>query len=310
MAALVASSGVAALAGDRVGARGAFGGAAIATAAPTAAASTPRMGYGDYSYLTDATKGHVGQYYVDKFRRASDFSRGVPASAADGLLGRTAKGAVAVPAEGIPQLTEGPLAPSPDAAADPRVAEAEGTVWSWDAGYVDASLSAVEDTSDEAVAERAFAAFRGSMEATRGAALTRSSKALEATVTRLSGTIGEKALLTLDGQLDAEYSRLQKIKNHPRLTPYGRPQTEIPGRPYVGSVGALDFAKGPGGEPATAAVVAAGNGVGAFWKEPEQPQPTYKRPLGAATPERIYNASPDVARLTSTAESAGIVVQE
>lgn len=310
MAAFVVSSAAAALAGDRVGARTAFSGGAVSTTPPVRAAATSRMGYGDYSYVTDLTKGHTQQYYVDKFRRSSDFTRGVPASDGDAMLGRTAKGSIAVPADGIPQLPDGPLARSPDAPADPRVAEADGTVWSWDASYVDPAFSAVEDTNDEAVADAAFAAFRGSMAGPRGAALAASGKALEATVTRLSGTISEKALLTLDGQLDAEYSRLQKIKVHPTLSPTGLPQTEVPGTAYLGSVGALDFQKTPGGAPSTIAVVTAGSGVGAFWKAPAEPTPTYKRPLGAATPERIYNASPDAAQLGPEAASAGIVAQE
>ncbi|GAB0490600.1 hypothetical protein MMPV_001837 [Pyropia vietnamensis] len=310
MAAFVVSSAAATLAGDRVGARAAFSGRAVSVVPPARASTSLRMGYGDYSYVTDLTKGHVQQYYVDKFRRASDFTRGVPASDDDAMLGRTAKGSVAVPADGIPQLPDGPLARSPDAPADPRVAEADGSVWSWDASYVDPALSAVEDTNDEAVADAAFAAFRGSMAGPRGAALAASRKALDATVARLSGTISEKSLLTLDGQLDVEYSRLQKIKVHPTLSPTGQPQTEIPGTPYLGSVGALDFQKTPGGVPSTTAVVTTNSGVGAFWKAPEEPPPTYKRPLGAATPERIYNASPNAGQLSAAATSSDIVVRE
>lgn len=262
-----------------------------------------RMGYGAYSYLTDKTKGHTNQYYVDKFRIASDFSKGVPTCNADAKLGRDAKGAMLVPKEGIPQEMGDALpARVEDVDEDPRIAESEGAVYEWDLNYVDPQFlpSTYADVNNEEVAATAFAQFRGSTSAERGASITRMNFGAEARVQRIKAGIDEKSLLTLDGQLDVDYARLQKICNPPTLSPTGVPQTEIPGYPYVGSVGALDFMEQKE------------ESVASFWKDAVQKPlvQSYKKPSGAATADLPYNVAPSVALMQEQQEANGLIKSE
>lgn len=257
----------------------------------------PSMKYGDYTYSTDKTKGHVQQYYVDKFRVASDFSKGVPASDADAVLGRTAKGAVAVPVEGVPQITEGPLARDPSNPVDPRVAEAEGVVWPWDAGYQDPKFakSTFADVDDSSVAEDAFLAFRDSCSSIRGSMLTRQDfNATLRNKVRIERGLSESFMLTLDGQHDRLHAMAERLKTPTFLTPYGEPTTEIPGMPYTSSIGALDFQRKPEAEIA-------------FWKGDESQAANYKRPKGASKAELPYNTSPTVESLKEDQRAAGII---
>lgn len=206
------------------------------------------MGYGSYSYLTDKTKGHVNQYYVDKFRIAADFAKGSPRSEADAKLGRTAKGGVFVPSKGIPQERDEALPPiDPTVTPDPRIAESEGAVYEWDLYYKDPKFDAstYADTEDEEVAIDAFAKFRGYVSAERGSSLTRMNFGAVARVQRVKAGLDESYLMTLDGMLDARYAYFQKIDDPAVLSPTGTPQTEIPGTPYLKSVGAMDFIKQP-----------------------------------------------------------------
>lgn len=270
---------------------------------PAVRLASTRMGYGDYSYLTDKTKGHVQQYYVDKFRIAADFVKGTPASDADGKLGRDAKGAMLVPTEGIPQEFDAALpARDENVVPDPRIAEAKGAVFPWDMNYVDPQFlpSAYSDVDDENVAGEAFAAFRGSLSAERGAALTAMDFGAQARVKRIMAGLDETYLLCLDGALDANYARLQKIADPATFTPTGQPQTEIPGTAFLGSIGALDFQEKPGENLA-------------FWKDGQSggaPELPYKRPSGSETPELPYNTSATVDEMKEAQSARGLLAAE
>jgi hypothetical protein len=205
-------------------------------------------GYGSYSYSTDKTKGHVQQYYVDKFRVASDFGRGLgPSSNADAMLGRTAKGQMIMPEGGVPQPIDPLLlADMTDVPPDPRIAESEGLVWSWDNGFVDPANSAdtYADVDDEEVSTDAFSSFFASGAAERKAVLAEMNAAQKHRVEKINDGLSESYLLTVEGQYEANYARLQNIKNIVMWNPQtGRPLEDIPGFPYLPSVGALDFMK-------------------------------------------------------------------
>lgn len=237
-----------------------------------AVAAGPHMGYGDYSILTDETKAPVGNYYSDKFRRSSDFTRGVALTDASAMYGRSSKGAVLVPKEGIPQELEDGLGRSDDAPADPRVAEADGAVWSWDKNYDNPEYAGLSEATAE-VEESAFASFRAACAADRAAALAASDRVTDATVAKLAGDLSERFKLTLEGQHAVEYARLQKIKNHPVMGGVdGRPQTEVPGTAYLASIGAADFSGKKGKYPASAIIVGKEQGGGEFWKGDALPQ--------------------------------------
>ena len=260
--------------------------------------ATPRMGYGKYSYSTDKTKGHVQQYYVDKFRIAADFIKGTPATADDAVLGCDIKNAKLVPKEGIPQPIDPILIAGP-APEDPRVAEASGSLYPWDIGYKDPKFApeSYANLDDESVSNTAFAQFRSSVSASRGASLTAMDFGAVARVNRLLKGIPESYLLSLDGALDAEYLRLQKLANPPGLNPTGMPQSEIPGTPYLGSVGALDFQKKKETEIA-------------FWKDTSGTQPStlpYKKPSGKDTPDLPYNTSSTVDELKASQAARGLL---
>lgn len=272
-------------------------------ASAAGAAATTRMGYGDYSYSTDKTKGHVQQYYVDKFRVPSDFGRGsAPKDNADAMLGRTAKGAVLVPEGGVPQPVDPILlADMSEEAEDPRVAESEGQVWEWDAGFAkpEFAASTFADVESEDVADGAFAAFRAASNAERSAKLGEFDAALKYKVAKIKGGLSEKYLLTMEGQYEANYARLQKIKDIMMFTPYGQPATELPGFPYMPSVGALDF------QPTAADKVNS-----AFWKAPvpsEKAEVVYQKPMGANAPELPYNGNPSVEQMQAVTKAKGLL---
>ena len=266
---------------------------------PAAAAPT-RMGYGDYSYVTDKTKGHVQQYYVDKFRVASDFGRGMaPASDADAVLGRDAKGAVLIPEGGVPQPVDDILkADMSEVPEDPRVAESKGAVYAWDAGFEDPAFApeSYADLEDEDVAENAFAAFREANQAERGAVLGQMDAALKQKIAKIKGGFSENYLLSMEGKYEANYARLQKIAEPMLFSPIsGKPQTELPGFPYMPAVSALDFQPKPGDEV-----------NGAFWKE-DAPKLNYQKPMGADTPELPYNSPAPVEQLKEATIAKGLL---
>lgn len=196
------------------------------------------MGYGDYSYLTDRTSGHVQQYYTHKFQTAQNYGAGGPTAA---KLGRDLKGGVFVPIEGIPREVD-PALPTSDepTAPDPRLVEVTGAMYPWDPNYEDPALasSTLENVSDEEVASNAFAKFRSSVYKERGMALTAMDFGAAARVESLKEGFDATHLLTFDGALDVAYARAQKISN---------PQFDIPGTAGVGSVGAMDLIQSKGG---------------------------------------------------------------
>jgi hypothetical protein len=242
----------------------------------TAAASATRMGYGDYSYSTDKTKGHVQQYYVDKFRVVGDFVRGTPRSDADAMLGRSAKGGVLVPKGGVPQPVDPILlADVTGVPEDPRIAESEGSTWEWDSGYLNPEFAAstYADVDDEEVSARAFAAFRTASSAERGAVLGELDAALKFRVEKILDGFSEEYMLTLEGQHEANYARLQHIKDVVMFTPDGQPWASIPGFPYLPPVGAMDFM------PIS---------VNKSWKtlaSPGSTEAVYPKPIGAIAPK-------------------------
>eukprot|EP00168_Porphyra_purpurea_P011008 TRINITY_DN275_c0_g1_i1.p2 TRINITY_DN275_c0_g1~~TRINITY_DN275_c0_g1_i1.p2 ORF type:complete len:259 (+),score=122.33 TRINITY_DN275_c0_g1_i1:3-779(+) len=254
------------------------------------------MGYGDYSILTDETKAPVGNYYVDKFRRASDFTRGVALTDASAMYGRSSKGAIAVPTKGVPQELDEGLARTDDAPEDPRVAEADGAVWSWDVNYDNPDYKGMTEEDQAAAEEAAFASFRAACATDRAATLAASDRITDATVAKLAGDLSEGFKLTLEGQHAVEYARLQKIKNHPVTGGVdGKPQTEVPGTAYLSSIGAADFGGKKGTYPASAIIVGKEMGDGAFWNEPI---------VEAAKPDR----STEGFKMVQRGEQGGIVV--
>lgn len=265
--------------------------------APTSSSTAPRMGYGAYSYQTDKTKGHVNQYYVDKFRIAADFVKGAPASQADAKLGRNMKGGVLVPERGIPQPIDTSVLPiDPNATPDPRIAEHEGVVFPWDKNYVDPKFGAdtYADCEDPDTVESAFASFRGSMVEERGSSLSFMNFGAAARVQRIKAGLDVDYLCSLDGQLDARYARLQKIDDPAVLSPTGVPQTEIPGTSLLRSVGAMDFIKKPGESFA-------------FWKTDAPAELPYKKPAGNEAPEMPYNTSPSIGEMLEAQAARGLL---
>lgn len=272
-------------------------------ASSASSAVTPRMKYGDYSYSTDKTKGHVQQYYVDKFRVASDFSKGVPATDADAVLGRDRKGAVAVPTGGIPQPMDPLLlVDMTGVPEDPRVAESKGAVYRWDSDYADPQFAAdtFADVEDESVSDSAFAAFRAASQAERGSALAELDAAQKYQIEKIKGGLSEPLLLTMEGKYLANYARLQKIANVMQYSPIsGQPQTEIPGIPYLPGIGALDFMPVPGEEK-----------FGAFWAAPtpnDKAEVVYQKPMGASAPELPYNGTPTLEQMQEATVAKGLL---
>lgn len=237
----------------------------------------------------------MNQYYVDKFRIAADFAKGAPATTADASIGRNAKGGVLVPKNGIPQEVDPAIAYDGELMEDPRIAESEGSLYFWDKNYDDPKFapSTYADLDDEDVAEDALIKYRGAMAEERTMMLTKMDFGAAARVQRIKQGISEPELLTLDGALDAAYARLQKVCDPPTLGPTGVPQTEIPGMPYMGSCGAMDFIEKPGEDVA-------------FWKE-DSVEPTFKRPSGEDTPDLPYGVSPTVDQLKAEQKARGIL---
>jgi hypothetical protein len=277
--------------------------APLVSVRPTAAspsAANLSAKYGDYSYSTDKTKGHVQQYYVDKFRVATDFSRGLgPKTDADAVLGCDAKGRVIVPSGGVPQPVDPILlADMTGVPTDPRVADAEGTLYPWDNQYLDPAFDAstFADVDDASVADTAFAAFRAASSAERGAALRAAEAGVAHRVEKIKSGLSEAYLLTMEGKYEANYARLQGIKTVLQFSPTGAPQTELPGFDYLPSIGAMDYIPTP--------APVGSNGNGAHWKAPTPASltPVYKAPLGAATPELPYNANPSLSQLNPASE--------
>lgn len=240
---------------------------------------------------------------MDKFRIASDFGRfSAPRSDADAVLGRDAKGAVLVPKNGVPQEVDDVLkADMSGVAEDPRVAESEGKVWAWDRGFEDPEFAAdtFADIDDAAVADQAFASYMGQSQAERGRMLSGLDASLDFRVKKIQAGLSENFLLSMEGKYEANYGRLQKIKETPQFTPTGAPQTEIPGFDYLGGIGALDFM-----EPAI------NERNGAFWKK-EQVAVTgvYQKPMGANAPELPYNTTPTVEQLKAQTIAKGLLPQ-
>lgn len=256
------------------------------------------MGYGDYSILTDKTQGHTNNYYIDKFRNIEDFAKGPPQTLDDALLGRNIKGGVLVPTEGIPQLEDTPeiRIDMDNAVPDPRVAESEGAMYPWDINYKDPKFApeTYADIDDPEVADTALSQFRASVWKDRQASLTAMDFGATARVNRIIDGLDETYMLTLDGQLDVEYAKLQKVSYPMSFTPYGEPETTIPGKPYLGSVGALDLIEKPGESFA-------------FWKTKTENPPTFKKPAGSELPELPYNTAAPVDAMIEAQESRDII---
>eukprot|EP00183_Erythrolobus_madagascarensis_P006063 CAMPEP_0185844526 /NCGR_PEP_ID=MMETSP1354-20130828/657_1 /TAXON_ID=708628 /ORGANISM="Erythrolobus madagascarensis, Strain CCMP3276" /LENGTH=285 /DNA_ID=CAMNT_0028544205 /DNA_START=47 /DNA_END=904 /DNA_ORIENTATION=+ len=245
-----------------------------------------RAGYGDYSYSTDKTQGHLNNYYIDKYRTTSDLGTKHSLAGAEPAMGRNAKGGVLVPKFGIPQMDDDVLGFGPDSMVDPRIAEAEGSQYPWDPAYVDESktLASCADIDDPAVSDNAFSSFLSASSVERSQMILACERATESTIKEIkSGMVDEMTMLSASGQRLAQYARTEKIATLPMWTPTGEPQTEIPGTPFKESIGALDY-------QSTSDVIGTET-MGAFWKTPTE-APTYKKPLGAATPEPLYNSSP------------------
>lgn len=208
---------------------------------PSPIITGPRMGYGDYSYLTDKSKSHSGQYYAASVSTFGRLGKGSPTVDPNALDGRNTKGGVLVPKEGIPQEID-PILLSEEAMVDPRVAESEGTVYSWDATYMSKyGRGNASDLDDETVVDDAFAKFRDSLSEERDKKLSAMDCGAEARVEMIRKGLDEKYMLCFEGALEAAYARLQKISDPVFLTSSGEPQTDIPGFPYMKSVGAMDF---------------------------------------------------------------------
>lgn len=198
------------------------------------------MGYGSYSYLTDKTQGHTNQYYIDKFRRAEDAGRFIsPSSDDDAMFGCTAKGTIKVPKQGIPEPRDSALPPiDPTAPEDPRIAEAEGSLYPWDARFnnPDSDSSDYEDINDEQVSADSFSEFRKAVSDLRGDSLSNiDSRALHRRQ-RLKAGLDETYMLTIDGQHDIRHMRTEKMANPSVVS-----RTETG---YPQPVSALDFILG------------------------------------------------------------------
>lgn len=195
------------------------------------------MGYGSYSYITDKTQGHTNQYYVDKFRRVEDLAKFTsPLSDDDAAIGRTAKGTVKVPKQGIPEPRDSALPPiDPTAPEDPRIAEAEGSVYPWDSSFQNSEFdsSTYADINDEEVSSDAFYQFRKAMTDTRGGALSDVNSRLKYRNERFKAGLDDKYILTLDGQHDINHMITEKM-----LSPSVITHTETG---YPQPVSALDF---------------------------------------------------------------------
>lgn len=283
-------------------------GAPVRAAAAPARRATTTMGYGDYSYLTDSTKGHVNQYYVDKFRNVYDFAKGQPASEQDAMVGRNMKNGPKVPVEGIKQLDESytSIVPiSDDVVPDPRIEESEGSLYPWDPNYQNPEFAAstFADVNSDIVATDAFAKFRGSLSEERAmaiSALDYQANLYNKKVTSMNQSpFDEEYISCLEGQLDVEYVKLQKLGSPATLNPTGIPQTEIPGFPYMPAVGALDFMKKDETELA-------------FWKAdtPEITQKAYKTPAGNEMPELPYNKSATIDAVKLVQQARDIIPKE
>lgn len=260
---------------------------------PRSKPSNLRMGYGSYSIINDKTKGHINKNYGDMSR----YSLGVPATPSldDAIIGRDNKGRVFVPQQGIPQQFDEALGSRDHTAPpDPRLAEAEGTLYDWDPAYVDPKFSpdTFANISDEEVSDDAFMKFRSSCSAERGAVLTAMDFRALARRERYKNGFDVNTLLTLQGSLEATFCRLQKISNPIGFTPTGEPQSEIPGQDFTASVGALDFQTQP-------------NETIAFWKTPasgiqNKRAIQFKKPSGSDTPDLPYNANPSYDQMKDT----------
>lgn len=192
--------------------------------------TTIRMGYGDYSYITDQTTGQVQRPYVNHLGSPGGRLKGLMASVSSDTFGGSSKGKIDIPKEGIPQLEDSELIPiDNNAPPDPRLAETEGKLYPWDPNHPksesenDSTLSKMEE--DEA-ARKAMSQFRSSMASERSAALSAYQQGTTARVERIKGGLDETYKLTMDGQLELKYARVEGIIDA--------------GGPASGSVGALD----------------------------------------------------------------------
>lgn len=196
-----------------------------------------RMGYGSYSYITDKTQGHTNQYYIDKFRKVEDLAKFTsPLSDDDAMVGRTAKGTVKVPKQGIPEPRDSALPPiDPTAPEDPRIAEAEGSLYPWDSSFKnpDFDPSSYADINDEEVSSDAFSQFRSAMSDTRGMSLSTVDSQSKYRKERLKAGLDDTYLLTLDGQHEIGHMITEKM-----LSPSMGTRTETG---YPQPVSALDF---------------------------------------------------------------------
>lgn len=195
------------------------------------------MGYGSYSYVTDKTQGHTNQYYIDKYRRRSDLGRfSSPATDSAAVAGRTIKGTVKVPKEGIPEPRDPALPPiDTTAPEDPRIAEAEGSLYFWDGQFENPEFnsSTYADINDEEVSSESFTEFRSAMSEMRNSALSTLGARNKHRQQKFKKGLDQSYLLTLDGQHDFSHMMVEKMGN-----PCEVDRTETG---YPEPVSALDF---------------------------------------------------------------------
>lgn len=165
---------------------------------------------------------------------------------------KSASGSVVVPKEGIPQPVDPLLAVDmSNAPEDPRVTEALGKVYDWNGKVAQSALdvSGMGDIDDEATSSSSFAAFRRTSSADRAKLLAAMEAGRRHRLEKIQAGFSENYLLTMEGKLEANYARIQKIGNMPGFTATGQPQTDIPGKPFMRGIGALDFMKTGGRQP-------------------------------------------------------------
>lgn len=188
------------------------------------------MGYGDYSFSTDKTAGHVQRPYVDNLRSPGGRLKGLMASVDSKTFGGSSKGQVNVPKEGVPQLEDSELIPiDKSAPPDPRLAETEGKLYFWDPEYPKPEFdsSTFSKLDDDEVSSNAMAEFRSSVSAERSAALSSYEQGTKARIQNLKEGLDDTYKLTMDGQLAMSYARVEGIIDAKTAA--------------EGSIGALDF---------------------------------------------------------------------
>lgn len=188
-------------------------------------ATTVRMGYGDY------------QRFIKTDVSSSSGRQSAP---------------IEVPVEGIAQAVD-PLirADTSNQPEDPRVTEALGKAFDWDGKVPQGAMdsSSFGDLDDPSTMDSSFAAFRRSSSTDRSKVLADMEAGRKHRLSKIQSGLSENYLLTMEGKLEANYAQIQKIGGVQGFSSSGAPQTDIPGKPYMRGIGALDFMKVGGREP-------------------------------------------------------------